>query len=360
MRTSENILILPALILTILATTAVPATARNATITVIEPSRHCAKPVWPPASFRNREQGTVVIGYRPNADGSVAESRVDTSSGFPMLDMAAREGMARCWYKAPAAGAPAQQAWRQIKYVWTLPLIASTSAEQWRLATEGAARGETKAEYDLATLYANGEERLRNPAEAMRLLKLAAAKNHLEAQAVLGRVALDERFGPADPALALEMSTKAAEQGNARAQENLGLMLGSGRVGGKDRDKAIDWLRQAFAGGQASAATVLGILLVERGNLGDLFEGVMMLRTGEAAHDMLATFRLGRCYEYGRGVEQNYKKAAALYEKAALGRNKQVFLAPANLYETGRGVAVDPEKARQLREEAAKAIAAQN
>ena len=340
------------LVASIIASFAAPALASDTTINIQEPPSYCAKPEWPMASLRNAEEGTVMVGYRANADGTVAEARVDSSSGFPLLDLAARDGIWRCKFK-PAPDAASQQTWKQVKYVWTLRPRPATSAEQWRVATQGAERGEAKGQFDLAMLYLNAEERLRKPSEAVHLLKLAAAQNHVAAQSLLGRIALSDKILPRDPVLALEMNTKAAEQGDARAQQTLGFMLGSGRLVPKDRDKAIDWLRQSLAGGQTSSVTVLGILLVERGATPEeLVEGVRMLHAGDAAYDLLASFRLGHCYEYGRGAPQNFAQAAALYRKAATGRNKYALLALANLYEKGRGVAADPEQARKLREEA--------
>lgn len=61
---------------------------------------------------------------------------------------------------------------------------------------------------------------------------------------------------------------------------------------------------------------------------------------------------LGLLYEKGEGVPQDYKKAAELYEKAALSGNVQGQLGLAGLYIRGLGVQRDAKKAAQLCEEA--------
>ena len=58
-------------------------------------------PVQPARSLRNGEQGKVILRVMVQADGSAGEVQVRTSSGFPLLDEAARSAV-QTWRFNPA------------------------------------------------------------------------------------------------------------------------------------------------------------------------------------------------------------------------------------------------------------------
>src|SRR5450830_1890625 len=70
---------------------------------------------YPKASLMNEEQGTVSMSFLVNADGSVADSKVDKSSGFKNLDQGRLRLEAGLIHLAPGAGLPA----------WPTPLRAA-------------------------------------------------------------------------------------------------------------------------------------------------------------------------------------------------------------------------------------------
>lgn len=75
---------------------------------------------YPKASLMNEEQGTTSMSFLVNADGSVADSKLDKSSGFKNLDKAAIKGISACKFKPGTKdGAPAQT-WTKIDYAWKL------------------------------------------------------------------------------------------------------------------------------------------------------------------------------------------------------------------------------------------------
>jgi protein TonB len=75
---------------------------------------------YPKASLMNEEQGTTSMSFLVNADGSVADSKLEHSSGFKNLDKAALKGIAACKFKPGTKdGAPAQT-WTKIDYAWKL------------------------------------------------------------------------------------------------------------------------------------------------------------------------------------------------------------------------------------------------
>ncbi|NML63343.1 energy transducer TonB [Massilia sp. RP-1-19] len=78
------------------------------------------KAEYPKASLMNEEQGTVSMSFLVNADGSVADSKLDKTSGFKNLDKAAMKSLAACKFKPGTKdGAPAQT-WTKVDYAWKL------------------------------------------------------------------------------------------------------------------------------------------------------------------------------------------------------------------------------------------------
>jgi TPR repeat protein len=58
-----------------------------------------------------------------------------------------------------------------------------------------------------------------------------------------------------------------------------------------------------------------------------------------------AEFKLGRAYQHGEGIPQDYARAAALYRKAADQGNAKAMHNLGVLYEQGQGVKRDPAEA---------------
>jgi len=83
-------------------------------------ARPLSQPVYPPASLRLREHGTVVLKLLVLEDGSVADSRIDQSSGYPDLDYAALYETYR-WHLDPGTveGVPTRM-WGQFAVTFKL------------------------------------------------------------------------------------------------------------------------------------------------------------------------------------------------------------------------------------------------
>lgn len=78
------------------------------------------KPVYPRTSRRLEEQGKVLLRVHVAADGSAREIEIKQSSGFPRLDAAAREAVAR-WKFVPARRGPdAVDSWVAVPIVFSL------------------------------------------------------------------------------------------------------------------------------------------------------------------------------------------------------------------------------------------------
>ncbi|PWF54696.1 energy transducer TonB [Massilia glaciei] len=78
---------------------------------------HCAKPLMPAQAMRDSQQGTVRLAYLLGTDGAVKQVKVDESSGFPLLDAAAMEGLGRCTFNPVSRDGKPAEAWYKMQYV---------------------------------------------------------------------------------------------------------------------------------------------------------------------------------------------------------------------------------------------------
>jgi protein TonB len=80
----------------------------------------CRNPAFP-ASEDREAYGVAAVSLLIGPDGSVKGSRIDASSGHPLLDQATVEAFARClYYRGTIRGKPAHT-WYRIKWLWFLP-----------------------------------------------------------------------------------------------------------------------------------------------------------------------------------------------------------------------------------------------
>jgi protein TonB len=87
---------------------------------VIDAAHRCQKPEYPAMSQRLGEEGTVVLKFLVGVDGAVVDSRVETSSGHPKLDEAARAALGGCRFKAGTVDGKPEQSWAVLKYNWKI------------------------------------------------------------------------------------------------------------------------------------------------------------------------------------------------------------------------------------------------
>ena len=75
---------------------------------------------YPKASLMNEEQGTTSMSFLISADGSVADSKLEKSSGFKGLDKAAIKSLSACKFKPGSKDGTAAQTWTKVDYAWKL------------------------------------------------------------------------------------------------------------------------------------------------------------------------------------------------------------------------------------------------
>jgi len=115
----------PALVMAAICLTAAGcATAGDTNAPVDKPAvadfSSCKKPVWPESSLKAEHTGTVTLSFLVSEQGKPVDSKIVKSSGYPLLDEAARTGIMKCsFHPATRGGAPVAH-WMHMQYVWTL------------------------------------------------------------------------------------------------------------------------------------------------------------------------------------------------------------------------------------------------
>jgi TonB family protein len=283
----------------------------------------CPRPVWPQESLRREESGSVVLAFLIGSDGSVLESIVKKSSGFPLLDLAARDGLAKCKFTPLSQVGRAEPQWTQMMYVWTLAGQDPNKvpAEREKILADAEA-GNADAQYKAAAIRMTVEPKDR--VLAIELLRKAAEQGHARAQERLGSLLMAD-----SPAEAESWLRKAAEQGGASAQFALSLL--QQRQGS---DESSLWLMKATGQGYAPAQrhTARGLLTANT----ELERAVGLLQMAVDKQDRGAQYLLGQCYEEGKGVPQDLKKAMELYERASAGGVNEARVAIARLRSVAR------------------------
>lgn len=315
----------------------------------------CAKPLYPPEALRQEQTGTVTLSFLIGTDGAVEGSKIVKSSGFPLLDKAASDGIGRCKFNPTLVDGQPVQAWMQMQYVWTLggagPDPAQAAADLAR-AVAGAERGDPAYQHQLGLIHVNAAGLARKPRAAMELWRKAAGQGYVPAQLSLAMGLRVGLAGPADEAQAMDWYRKAADLGAAEGQHGLATLL-LRRDGAGDKAQARDWLRKAAERGYAHSQAVYGTMLMQESEPDSVAQGVALLRKAVAQNHASGQLALARAYQGGHGVERDDTQAAALIEKAALNGSKAAQKALAELYERGTGVTADPVKAAQWRQTAA-------
>lgn len=87
---------------------------------VLDASRACPQPQYPPQARRNGEIGVVMIRFLIDVDGRAVDSAVERSSGFPALDEAARAALTLCRFKPGSVDGVPERSWARLRYVWKL------------------------------------------------------------------------------------------------------------------------------------------------------------------------------------------------------------------------------------------------
>jgi len=133
-----------------------------------------------------------------------------------------------------------------------------TQAARW--FKQAATQGIAGAQYNLGVLYEQGLGVAKNLPEAIRWYLKSAEQGYPPAEYNIGTAYAEGKGVAPDDAAARRWFTKAAEQGLAVAALNLGVLYEDGRGGAKDPAEAIVWYKIAMRGGAAAAEKYLSNL----------------------------------------------------------------------------------------------------
>ncbi len=279
----------------------------------------CAKPVYPPDALRQEQSGKVGIKFKIARNGKVAAAVIDKSSGFPLLDNAARDALSLCTFRPGPKPDKAGASWVKVQYVWTLEDTSPDEwAAQWAAARSGDAAGDRAATFRLGMLYLAGGGEPPDVTQGLALLEKSAGLGHLPALETLGELHANGANVARDMIKAQAWLLAAAQAGSSHAQASLGRMLLKGDGIEARPEEGIEWLRKSASSGSSEGRSYLAVELMARaGEHGDLSEALALLHQAAAQNDRYAQTRLGYVYRFGRGVKADPVKAAALFEQAA-------------------------------------------
>lgn len=221
-----------------------------------------------------------------------------------------------------------------------------------------AVRGDAKAQYRLALMYAKGQGVRRDPEESMKLLRAAARSGHLQAkfeivsiqakkddpmvQLALADLYLHGRGVKRDTAAAAKWYRKAAEKGNPKAQYKLGEMFAEGLGVSWDYAEAANWYRKAAAQGEPLSQYRLGLLSENgQGVPKDFAEAAKWYAKAAAKNHPPAQYRLGLFNAEGKGLPKDAAAAIFWYRKAVEKKHPAALAALGRHYASGIGVPVD-------------------
>ena len=336
--------------LPIIAAVLCAAPAQAASTPAVADFKTCEKPVWPKEALRREQQGKVTLAFQISEAGAVTDSKIVKSSGFPALDMAARDGIMKCRFTPATQDGKPQAAWMKMQYVWTLqrkstdPAAVVAAFEADREAAEG---GDAAAALRVAQHYMTPTNGAHDPEKAAWWLRKAADGGDAQAMEALASMLFQGRNGVAqDKVDAARWIEQAAEQGRANAQAIYGMLLLRGDGVTKNEAVGEEWLAKAARQDHPQAQAQLAALQMRRGTVDA--GTIALLESAVGRGETAAGVMLGRCYEQGTGVAQDGSKAFALYARAAASGSPEGKRALATLYDKGAGLPEDRLAARTI------------
>ena len=181
-----------------------------------------------------------------------------------------------------------------------------------------ADQGDPKAEFDLCSVYHQGQGVPQDFAEAAHWCRKAADQGDAKAQFGLGLMYSNGQGVPQDYVEAARWYRKAADQGDAEAQYGLGFMYYQGKGVPHDYVEAARWYRKAAEQDNAEAQYGLGFMYLNgQGVPQDYVEATRWYRKAADQGDAEAQYGLGFMYYQGKGLPQDYNEANRWYRKAA-------------------------------------------
>ncbi|NIA53583.1 TonB family protein [Massilia sp. TW-1] len=183
-------------------------------------SAACHKPQYPKLSLRESEDGVAIVAFLVHADGTVGDSVVLASTGFPALDRETREALGKCVFKPMTENGKPVEAWQPVQYFWRL-VDDPDMANAKHVAAEAVRKGDVNALYRLSILLNAAPKSGEDREKVVVLLKSAAERGAAAAQYELGRRYEKGDKIEANLEEAMRWYEKAAAQGDVLAIQRL-------------------------------------------------------------------------------------------------------------------------------------------
>jgi TPR repeat protein len=221
-------------------------------------------------------------------------------------------------------------------------------------ASEG---GYIAASYQLGILFEEGLGVTRSHADAIKHYHIAADKGHENALYRLAHLYHDGNGTKQDYIKAFDLYTSAAKYGHPLAKLATKItskltweyqMVGLQKT---SKDSALDYndclqMWECVADtGNPNLQYQLGRAYEEIGSSSNLVNANKWYSKAVTSSHGPSLFRLGRLFELGLGVTQDYEKAIELYNQSAMTGSNDALNALGNIYQKGHGVESDVAKA---------------
>jgi TonB family protein len=180
----------------------------------------CHKPEYPKLSLRENEEGVAIVAFLVHADGTVGDSVVLVSTGFPALDRETQEALAKCAFKPATENGKPVEVWQPVTYTWSIDDNPGMVYAR-HVAAVAARKGDANALYRLSVLLNKAPKSDADRENAVVLLKTAAERGAAAAQYELGRRYEKGDKMEANLEEAMRWYEKAAAQGDVLAIQRL-------------------------------------------------------------------------------------------------------------------------------------------
>ncbi|KAI9337956.1 hypothetical protein BDR26DRAFT_863349 [Obelidium mucronatum] len=280
--------------------------------------------------------------------------------GVPM------DAMEACkWYrKAAEAGLVEGQTNLALAYChgWAGGYRDRTEAAHWFWAA-AVTGNDAKCAFELGHLIERGNGVQRDPFKAFGWFLCAAEGGFVKGMERVGRYLVDGLSVRVDKAEGFRWYQRAVENGSLEGLVQIGLMFLKGDYVSQDYSKAIILFGQAAEKGSTKGKFHLALchengwgVTKNSATAVTMYQSLIAAANSDTKSQPVPIecyYRLGYCYEYGKGVAQDYEKAYRQYEKSYR-EYPPSCTALARFYQIGLGGATrDPEKAFRYYEYAA-------
>lgn len=219
-----------------------------------------------------------------------------------------------------------------------------------------ATEGKADAQYQLGSIYYNGQGVETNYTEAVKWFTAAADQGQLQAENKLANCYYCGDGVDKDWNKAAALWRKAADAGDLKSQYDVGLNYQNGEGVTQDDTEAIKWFQKAADRGYADAEYMMGHCYgTGKGVDQDRAQAAQWYLKAASQGNVDAEYQLGVYYSEGLGVQQDDHESFKWYMKAAQQGDADSEEQVALCYEKGSGVEGDKAKALEWFRKAAQA-----